>query len=658
MSYNVTQSAAQSLTLPKGSKAPWGPNDAPLFIVLGQSNAYGHATTLAAGDQKTVGYTNVFTLDRTASTNALYATNVTTASIAWTGLTTLGKHNVGTNSASLGAQDHTCNATNQLAKLWQAHITAGNTMGLPNLYVINMSWGSQGIDPSLSASGVDRWNPARSTTDVESLYPRAIRTLSAAVESLRALGKNPRIIAVQWNQWESEAGFNDTAASNATMNFLRIKAGINDALGTQETPWRFFWPMSTTYTAPRVLKVQQAITAVVNSDPVNISLIDTRLAPNYTGVSPAFGIFGGDNVHYNLATQQWFAQKEWDNILAGFKGVTVPVIQNRVPAFLQSTASAVTVVNDLVTGGTTSALSAEQGKVLAAISPKTLNWRADQYAAGVVANSTSNQLASLTFASTTGYVYQVNDTVEPLTGKKVFTPSAISGTGTNGGQVLLVASATPSDGKFGYFEWDNVGHPQVSICLAVKPRTAVNTYNTLGYGYIALWLSTAWSGSQAFPTIGVTATGTSHDTGTPFAMIWDLANMGTGNTGIRTIPFVGTPVAGVYSGTPAVSTTLTNQAKALVTGWPMTSLVRWRAGLLPANSGTLTVEWYDTTTSTWKVAIRQQNMNTVRTVGNNFDSGQLGFLFGMSSTANNSVVNMNAALSSARMTNITFVSQD
>jgi hypothetical protein len=656
MSYNITQSVSTALSLPKGSTAAWGPNDAPILIVLGQSNSYGHGTTLAAGDQVSTGYANVKTLDRTASSNALYSTNVTTASIAWTGLTTFGRHNLGTTNNTLGAQDHTCHAGNQLAKLWQQHITAGNALGLPDLHVILLGWGSQGIDPSLAASSVDRWNPARSTTDVESLYPRTIRTISAAIENLRASGKNPRIIGVHWNQWESEAGFNDTAPLNSTMNFQRIVAGINDAIGTQNTPWSFFYPLSTTYNLTRTNRVRQAIDSVVNDDPINRTLIDTRKAPHYTGTGPGFGIFVADNVHYNATTQTWFGQQEWAKIQGGWRGVTVPVIQNRVPAFLQP--AAVTVVNNLTTGGTTAALSAEQGKILAAASPKMLNWAANQYTAGVVANSTSNQLGSLQFASTSGYTYQINAQVEPITGKKMFTPSAISGTGTSGGQILLVANATPSDGKFGYFEWDNVGNPQVSICLAVKPRTVANTYNTLGYGYFALWLSAAWSGMNTFSTIGITQTGTSHDTGTPFAMVWDLANMSTGNGGIRAMPFAGTPVAGVYSGTPSLSTTLTNQAKTLVTGWPMTSVVRWRAGLLSANSGTLTVEWYDTTTSTWKVAIQQQNMNTIRTVGNNFDAGQLGFLYGMSSTANNSVVNMNAALSGARMTNINFISQD
>ena len=205
----------------------------------------------------------------------------------------------------------------------------------------------------------------------------------------------------------------------------------------------------------------------------------------------------------------------------------------------------------------------------------------------------------------------------------------------------------------------SVGNPSVSICLAVKPRTVANTYNTLGYGYFALWIDALYTGNPIFSSIGITAAGTTHDTGTPFAMVWDLANMGAGNTGIRVMPFTGTPTAGVYSGTPTITATpLTNQAKPLITGWSMTTLVKWRAGLLAANNGTLTVEWYDTATSTWKVAIQQRNMNAIRTVGNNFDAGQLALLYGMSSIANNSVANMNLALSGARMTNITFKSDD
>jgi hypothetical protein len=656
MSYNIIASQIDSITKPKGATSPWGPNDAPILIVLGQSNSYGHATTLPAGEQITTAYANVLTLDRTASSNALYNANVGASAIAWTGLTSFGRHNIATTSTALGAQDHTCNAANQLARLWQAHITAGNAMGLPNLYTILMGWGSQGIDASLAASGVDRWSPERDATNVESLYSRSIKTLYYAIQNLRDAGKNPRILAVHWNQWESEAGFTDAASFNSLKNFQKIVAGINDALGSDEVPWRFFYPLATVYTAPRTARVVTAINSLVKSDPIRFSLLDTRTAPHYTGTSPAFGIFGGDNVHYNITTQKWFGQKEWDRVLEGWKGVTLSETKGKLPAFLQSNVS---VVNDLTTGGATVALSAEQGKILNTLIPKTTEWEAFKFNTGVVANTTTNQLAATTLRTTPGYVYQIETVVNATTGKKVFLPVATSGTGTNGGQVLLVANATPTDGKFGYFEWEQVGNPSVSICLAVKSRTVANTYNSLGYGYFALWIDALYTGKPIFSSIGITAAGTTHDTGTPFAMVWDLANMGAGNTGIRVMPFTGTPTAGVYSGTPTITATpLTNQAKPLITGWSMTTLVKWRAGLLAANNGTLTVEWYDTATSTWKVAIQQQNMNTIRTVGNNFDSGQLGLLYGMSSTANNSVANMNLALSGARMTNIFFKSDD
>ena len=200
MSYTILESQIDSLTKPKGATSPWGPNDAPILIVLGQSNSYGHGTTLPVGEQITTGYANVLTLDRTASSNALYNANVGPSAIVWTGLTTFGRHNIGTNNTGQGAQDHTCHAANQLARLWQAHITAGNTMGLPNLYTILMGWGSQGIDPSLSASSVDRWSPERDATNVESMYPRAVKTLYYAIQNLRNAGRNPRIIAVHWNQ--------------------------------------------------------------------------------------------------------------------------------------------------------------------------------------------------------------------------------------------------------------------------------------------------------------------------------------------------------------------------------------------------------------------------------------------------------------------------
>ncbi|WP_416776024.1 hypothetical protein ACNFJN_12840 [Xenorhabdus budapestensis] len=113
--------------------SPWKVNDAPLLIVLGQSNSYGHGTQLSSDEAITQGLENVFTL----SLPEVYSVNFPT--IHWTGLTSFGHANIGAPSGlPRGNQDHPVNLANRFARHWQDHIDAGNTLSLPDLYVILM----------------------------------------------------------------------------------------------------------------------------------------------------------------------------------------------------------------------------------------------------------------------------------------------------------------------------------------------------------------------------------------------------------------------------------------------------------------------------------------------------------------------------------------
>ncbi|PQQ23065.1 hypothetical protein [Photorhabdus hindustanensis] len=302
--------------LPEIKYSPWAPNDAPLFIILGQSNSYGHGTQLPQGEKITQGLKNVFTL----SQPEVYSIDF--PAINWTGLTSFGNANIGTPiGLPIGNQDHPVNVANRFAKLWQGHINRGNALNLPDLYVILMGWGGQGM--YLDNLPNNRWAPERNPCDVESLYPRAIRTLRMAVESLRKLGKNPRILAVHWNQWEAETE-SLLAAQASEQNFTRIITGISDALGSRCIPWRLYYPLSVVFEPINTRYVLEAINNVIADAPQYRTLIDARNSPDYTGKAPEFGVFLPDSIHYDDKTQIWFAQQEWELILSGYKGVQLP----------------------------------------------------------------------------------------------------------------------------------------------------------------------------------------------------------------------------------------------------------------------------------------------------------------------------------------------
>ncbi|CAM3219245.1 hypothetical protein ABLA30_09835 [Xenorhabdus nematophila] len=305
----------QSPHSPEIKYQPWETNDAPLFIILGQSNSYGHGTQLPPNERITQGLNNVFTL----SLPDVYHINV--PAINWVKLTSFGNANIGAPiGLQRGNQDHPYNAANRFAKFWQDHISQGNALNLPDLYVILMGFGGQGM--YLNNPPDNRWAPERDPNDAESLYPRAIRTLRMAVQSLRKIGKNPRILAVHWNQWEAETE-SLAAAKAAEMNFTRIITGVSDAIGSRHIPWRLYYPLSVSFDPLNTSYVNEATEDVIAVDPNHRTLMDARNSPNYTGIASEYGVFLPDEMHYDGATQTWFAQQEWELILSGYKGVKV-----------------------------------------------------------------------------------------------------------------------------------------------------------------------------------------------------------------------------------------------------------------------------------------------------------------------------------------------
>ncbi|MEQ1964849.1 hypothetical protein ABLB69_17120 [Xenorhabdus khoisanae] len=300
---------------PEIKYSSWETNDAPLFIVLGQSNSYGHGTELPPHERIIQSLSNVFTL----SLPEVYDINFST--INWTGLTSFGNANIGAPAGlPRGNQDHPYNAANRFAKFWQIHINQGNALGLPDLYVILMGWGGQGM--YLDNPPDNRWAPERNPQDVESLYPRAIRTLRLAVQSLHKMGKNPRILAIHWNQWEAETEIL-AAAKASEMNFTRIITGISDTIGSRYIPWRLYYPLSVAFDPLNTSYVNEAIEDIIAADPKYRTLIDARNSPNYTGIASDYGVFLHDEMHYDGTTQTWFAQQEWELILSGYRGVKI-----------------------------------------------------------------------------------------------------------------------------------------------------------------------------------------------------------------------------------------------------------------------------------------------------------------------------------------------
>lgn len=306
-----------------------GPNDAPIFIVLGQSNSYGHGlstTSLSWANVKMLNKTYI-TTSNVYNVNPLVKSNIDLGASLWTTATNnLSDLNTGTNPTDASyypVGTFGINAATEFAKLWQANRV---TYGLPDLYLLLFGKGSQGMYLDGQQDG---WSPDRDPSDSASLYPRCIKTLTLIIENLKAQGKNPRIIGIHWNQWEAEA-LTDIAENPAgvtpslhsLMNFQRIVNGITSAVGNKDVDFKFYYPLSVNAVidTTRKTSVIKALDSITNTAD-NLKYMDIRNYSAYNAASsPLFGVFQSDGVHYLSGVHAYVAQEEFNRVTSGQYG--------------------------------------------------------------------------------------------------------------------------------------------------------------------------------------------------------------------------------------------------------------------------------------------------------------------------------------------------
>jgi len=208
------------------------------------------------------------------------------------------------------------NAANFAAYQWQGLINAG--WPLPDLYVIHIAWPSQGVDAvdtttasdPWTVNGVNLWQPllTASKTPSNALAPFARTIVYRALQNLLAAGKTPRIIGLQWNQWEAEAGnANPVSITDAPTNYNNLISGFYGATGIH-FPIQFVKPLSTAYGTTPLSEMQTVFSNLIANDPTDLSQIDVSTVSSniFSG-----GIFGGGDgsIHYNFDTHNWFAKQ-------------------------------------------------------------------------------------------------------------------------------------------------------------------------------------------------------------------------------------------------------------------------------------------------------------------------------------------------------------
>lgn len=286
--------------------------DGAVFILLGQSNAVGHGVPMEEKDKILEPLKNVFGLDR--SSNQSFDLK----ELHWSGYTSGGM-----NLAE--EQDHTYSVANCLARLWQKEIDAGNADGLPDLYIIQIAIGAEGVSQEYM------WYPGREkklvpgklgTVDI-SLYPYTRQFLFLLKDSFRKMGKTMEIMGIHWRGGEEDSTLSVEEVNRVIKKlYEEMFSGFYEALG-EKIPvvlHRFVneerdMMMDPTGGYLKSSRVINRIFEILEEENENISLFDVRKAPHYVEDTQDHGIFIEDLGHYNPKTNAWVAA----SILADYK---------------------------------------------------------------------------------------------------------------------------------------------------------------------------------------------------------------------------------------------------------------------------------------------------------------------------------------------------
>lgn len=277
---------------------------AAFFVLLGQSNATGYAVPMREEDYINHPMKNVFGLHRCC--NQSY--DIT--ELTWSGYTSHGM-----NLAE--EYDHSYSAANCLASLWQEHIDCGNRYSLPDLYIIQISIGAQGV------TGNYMWHPdyekrlipgPLGTADI-SLLSFTEHILSLIPASFEQLGLDYDTIGIHWRGGENDIAETKEVLENTLETIYReIFDRLNSLL--------CFPPiilhkivchdrakdLDPTGRQNENIHFVNGVFANLCASYSNISIFDPQ---NYPGFIPDVygnGLFIGDAVHFTEAANRWTAK--------------------------------------------------------------------------------------------------------------------------------------------------------------------------------------------------------------------------------------------------------------------------------------------------------------------------------------------------------------
>ncbi len=281
-------------------------NKAAVFILLGQSNAVGHALPMTEEDKVKVPMKNVFGLSRNPNQSFYHD------ELFWSGYTSAGM-NLGEE------QDNTYSVANCLAKSWQKEIDSGNPRDLPDLFIVHIAIGAQGVTQKYM------WNPdyekklvpgSLGTVDI-SLFPFTAHILSLVKESILKMKKIPEVIGLHWRGGEEDVTVpEDLLKKDLKETYIRIFDGFNSAL--REKTKICLHKLANTQQCARLdptgeysknLQYINEVFSSLSDENENITVFDVTKTPYFVPDIEGNGIFKGDLVHFTRQVNEWVADE-------------------------------------------------------------------------------------------------------------------------------------------------------------------------------------------------------------------------------------------------------------------------------------------------------------------------------------------------------------
>ena len=271
-----------------------------VFMLFGQSNAVGHGTCLEEKDKIKEPLKNVFGLNREPNQS------FDTEKLKFTGYTSYGMNLAET-------QDNTYSIANCLAKRWQSDIDNG--IDLPDLYIIHIALGAQGVYGMWSPHRPKKLIPGVQGDCDISMYPLTIHILSLLKKHFEINELEPDYMGIHWRGGEQETWQHTSNLEGRLKNdYLTIFNGMREAIGCN---------------APIILHRMPFVQVMKNADPTgkcfdsmnyinglfselanemsNTTVFDVRSCPFYDESTPDYNILRCDLIHYQGKTNDWVA---------------------------------------------------------------------------------------------------------------------------------------------------------------------------------------------------------------------------------------------------------------------------------------------------------------------------------------------------------------